>query len=127
MTPRPTTAKAWPPGPAARLRHGGGDPGAGALADPTIRNQAKQALAHGPAVADSCGASKDDVVGIGVLLPASADFAACNEEWSHWFGVDPPARYDGKLGVELPGIPVSIRMTAAVPPALTGRGSAGGA
>jgi 2-iminobutanoate/2-iminopropanoate deaminase len=35
-----------------------------------------------------------------------------NEEYATWFAAAPPARYVAKLGVELPGVLVSIRMTA---------------
>ncbi len=35
-----------------------------------------------------------------------------NEEYARWFRSDPPARYVAKLGVDLPGLLVSIRMTA---------------
>jgi 2-iminobutanoate/2-iminopropanoate deaminase len=91
------------------------DQGTGALAGPTIAEQASQALANCLAIAGSCDAGKDDVVEVGVLLADPADFAAFNEEWSHRFGVDPPARYVAKLGVELPGVLVSIRMVVTVP------------
>jgi 2-iminobutanoate/2-iminopropanoate deaminase len=35
-----------------------------------------------------------------------------NEEYARWFPIDPPTRYAAKLGVEIPGLLVSIRMTA---------------
>jgi 2-iminobutanoate/2-iminopropanoate deaminase len=35
-----------------------------------------------------------------------------NEEYATWFATDPPTRYVAKLGVEIPGVLVSIRMTA---------------
>lgn len=49
-----------------------------------------------------------------MLLTNSADFTGLNEEYSRWFGSEPPTRYVAKLGVELPGLLVSIRMTAFV-------------
>ena len=58
------------------------------------------------------GATLDDVVEVGVLLANPADFAGLNEEYATWFPTTPPARYVAKLGVELPGVLVSIRMTA---------------
>jgi 2-iminobutanoate/2-iminopropanoate deaminase len=58
------------------------------------------------------GASLDDVVEVGILLTNPADFAGLNEEWARWFPLDPPARYGVKLGVDVPGLLVSIRMTA---------------
>jgi 2-iminobutanoate/2-iminopropanoate deaminase len=91
-------------------------PDTGLLAGPTIAEQTAQALTNCLASAGSCDAGEDDIVEVGVLLADPADFAAFNEEWSHWFGVDPPARYVAKLGVELPGVLVSIRVVASVPP-----------
>jgi hypothetical protein len=51
---------------------------------------------------------------VGVLLTNPADFAALNEEYAQWFQAEPPTRYVAKLGVDLPGLLVSIRMTALV-------------
>ena len=51
---------------------------------------------------------------VGILLTDPQDFAGLNEEYAQWFAVDPPARYVAALGVALPGLLVSIRMTAYV-------------
>ena len=90
------------------------DPTTGALAGPTIAEQAAQALTNCLAIAASEGAGQDDVVEVGVLLTDPADFDGFNAEWARWFAEDPPARYVARLGVELPGVLVSIRMTVAV-------------
>jgi 2-iminobutanoate/2-iminopropanoate deaminase len=37
-----------------------------------------------------------------------------NDEYAAWFAAPAPSRYVAKLGVELPGVLVSIRMTAFV-------------
>ena len=58
------------------------------------------------------GATLADVVEVGILLADPDDFAGMNEEWMAWFPVDPPARYAAKLGANIPGILISIRMTA---------------
>ena len=92
----------------------GADPATGALAGPTIQEQVRQSLTNCRAVLESAGASLDDVVEVGVLLTNPADFAGMNEEYTTWFPTEPPTRYVAKLGVELPGILVSIRMTAYV-------------
>lgn len=84
----------------------------GALAGETIQEQTRQALANCEAVLRAAGAGLDDVVEVGVLLADPADFAGLNEEYARWFPGSPPTRYVAKLGVELPGILVSIRMTA---------------
>jgi 2-iminobutanoate/2-iminopropanoate deaminase len=88
------------------------DAATGALAGPTIADQTRQALANCEAVLRAAGATRDDVVEVGVLLANPADFAEMNDEYGRWLPATPPARYVAKLGVELPGILVSIRMTA---------------
>ena len=49
-----------------------------------------------------------------MLLTNPADFAGMNEEYTTCFPSEPPTRYVAKLGAELPGLLVSIRMTAYV-------------
>jgi len=51
---------------------------------------------------------------VGVLLTDPADFAGLNEEHARWFPSEPPTRYIAKLGIDLPRLLVSIRMTAFV-------------
>ena len=93
------------------------DPATGALAGESITAQTRQALANCDAVLRAAEASLDDVVEVGVLLTNPSDFAEMNDEYTTWFSTDPPARYVAKLGVELPGVLVSIRMTAYRPAA----------
>lgn len=88
------------------------DVGTGQLAGPTIQEQTRQALANCRSVLEAAGASLADVVEVGVLLADPADFQGMNEEYGKWFATEPPARYVAKLGVELPGVRISIRMTA---------------
>jgi enamine deaminase RidA (YjgF/YER057c/UK114 family) len=88
------------------------DPGTGSLAGDTIQDQTRQALTNCQAVLQAGGAGLDDVIEVGILLTDPADFAGLNEEYARWFPSDPPTRYVAKLGVELPGLLVSIRMTA---------------
>ena len=90
----------------------GTDPSTGNLAGATIQEQTRQALTNCQAILQAGGASLDDVVEVGILLTNPADFAGLNEEWARWFPSDPPARYGVKLGVDVPGLLVSIRMTA---------------
>jgi 2-iminobutanoate/2-iminopropanoate deaminase len=92
------------------------DPVSGALAGPTITDQVRQSLTNCEAVLRAAGATLDDVVEVGVLLTNPADFAELNEEYGAWFPSTPPTRYVAKLGVEVPGLLVSIRMTAFVGP-----------
>ena len=90
------------------------DPGTGKLAGDTIQAQTRQALANCEAILLAGGANLDDVIEVGVLLANPADFAGLNEEYERWFSREPPTRYVAKLGVELVGLLVSIRMTAFV-------------
>jgi len=84
----------------------------GNLAGPTIQEQTRQALTNCRAVLDEAGATLEDVVEVGILLSDPTDFAGMNEEYSTWFPAEPPTRYVAKLGVEIPGVLVSIRLTA---------------
>jgi 2-iminobutanoate/2-iminopropanoate deaminase len=94
----------------------GVDVGTGAVAGPTIQEQTRQALANCRQVLQTVGATLDDIVEVGVLLADPDDFAGMNEEYARWFPADPPARYAAKLGAVIPGVLVSIRMTAYVAP-----------
>jgi 2-iminobutanoate/2-iminopropanoate deaminase len=84
----------------------------GKLAGPTIQDQTRQAFSNCQAILQQAGATLADVVEVGVLLTNPADFDGMNEEYARWFPTDPPARYAAKLGAEVPGLLVSIRMTA---------------
>jgi enamine deaminase RidA (YjgF/YER057c/UK114 family) len=64
------------------------------------------------AVLNAAGATLQDVVEVGVLLTNPTDFAGMNDEYATWFPAEPPTRYVAKLGVEVPDLLVSIRMTA---------------
>jgi reactive intermediate/imine deaminase len=88
------------------------DPNTGSLTGDTIRDQTRQALTNCAAILQAGGASLDDVIEVGVLLANPADFAGLNEEYARWFPSEPPTRYVAKLGVEIPELLVSIRMTA---------------
>jgi 2-iminobutanoate/2-iminopropanoate deaminase len=88
------------------------DPATGQLAGSTIQEQTRQALANCSAVLKAGAAELGDVVEVGILLTNPADFAGMNEAYADVFGADPPARYVAKLGVVLPNVLVSIRMTA---------------
>jgi reactive intermediate/imine deaminase len=88
------------------------DPSTGSLAGDTIQDQTRQALTNCEAILKAGGASLDDAIEVGVLLTHPGDFAGLNDEYARWFPAEPPTRYVAKLGVELPGLLVSIRMTA---------------
>ena len=88
------------------------DVGTGQPAGPTIQEQTRQSLTNCEAVLKAAGASLSDVVEVGILLADPSDFAGMNEEWVAWFPADPPTRYAAKLGAVIPGVLISIRMTA---------------
>lgn len=81
-------------------------------AGPTIQEQTRQALINCEAILRAAGATRDHVVEVQVLLGRPEDFPGLNEEYAKFFTSDPPTRTVGRLGPELPGLLVSIRMTA---------------
>lgn len=90
------------------------DPSTGSLVGETVQEQTRQALTNCRTILAAAGATLADVVEVGILLTHPEDFAGLNEEYATWFPTDPPTRYVAQLGVDLPGLLVSIRMTAFV-------------
>jgi 2-iminobutanoate/2-iminopropanoate deaminase len=90
----------------------GMDPGTKQMAGPTIQEQTRQALINCENILRAAGATLENVVEVLVLLTRPSDFAGLNEEYAKYFPTDPPARAVAKLGVELPNVLVSIKMTA---------------
>jgi 2-iminobutanoate/2-iminopropanoate deaminase len=88
------------------------DPATGQLAGPTIQAQTRQALRNCEAILGAAGATRGDVVEVLVLLARPDDFAGLNEEYASFFPADPPARAVSRLGVEVPGLLVSLKLTA---------------
>jgi 2-iminobutanoate/2-iminopropanoate deaminase len=84
------------------------------LAGPSVQQQTTQALRNCQYVLEAAGCSLHDVGMVTVLLADPADFAGMNEAYAAFFGDEPPARAVARLGPELPGILVSITMTAHV-------------
>jgi 2-iminobutanoate/2-iminopropanoate deaminase len=90
------------------------DPQTNKVTGPTIQEQTRQALINCESILRAGGAKLDDVVEVQVLLARPGDFAGLNEEYAKFFPTDPPTRAVAKLGVELPNLLVSIKMTAVV-------------
>lgn len=88
------------------------DPKTNQMAGSTIQEQTRQALTNCQNILRAAGAELGNVVDVHVLLARPADFAGLNEEYAKFFPTDPPARAVAKLGVELPNVLVSIKMTA---------------
>lgn len=84
------------------------------MAGSTIQEQTRRPMTNCLAVLTAGAATSDDIVGVGALLLNPDDFAGFDEEYARWFPTDPPTRSVAKLGVELPGFLVSIRMTASL-------------
>jgi reactive intermediate/imine deaminase len=88
------------------------DPRTNRLAGSTIQEQTQQALINCEAILRAAGATLANVVDVLVLLARPGDFAGLNETYAKFFPTDPPARAVAKLGVDVPDLLVSIRMTA---------------
>jgi 2-iminobutanoate/2-iminopropanoate deaminase len=90
----------------------GSDLATNALAGLTIKEQTRQSPENCRAILRAAGSDLEDVVDVQVLLARPEDFAGLNETYAEFFRVDPPARSVCKLGVEIPNVLVSIKMTA---------------
>ena len=88
------------------------DPATNKVAGPSIQEQTRQAILNCRNILNAAGATLADVVEVQALLAKPEDFAGLNEAYATFFAADPPARSVARLGPELPGILVSIRMTA---------------
>ena len=91
------------------------DPKTNQLAGSTIEEQTRQALVNCENILRAGGAKLENIVDVHVLLAKPSDFGGLNEAYAKFFPTDPPARAVGKLGVELPNVLVSIKVTAVLP------------
>lgn len=90
------------------------DPQTNKVAGPTIQEQTRQALITCENILRAAGAKLSDVAEVQVLLARPEDFGGLNEAYAKFFPKDPPVRSVARLGPELGGILVSIKMTAIV-------------
>jgi len=88
------------------------DPTTNQMTGSTIQDQTHQALVNCEHILRAAGATRENIVEVQVLLTHPTDFAGLNEAYSKFFPKDPPARSVAKLGVELPNVLVSIKLTA---------------
>lgn len=88
------------------------DVATGEQSGPTIQEQTTRALANGLAIVEAGGGTSADIVQVTVLLSRPEDFAGMNEAYAAFFPTDPPARAVARLGPDLPGVLVSVMMTA---------------
>lgn len=91
------------------------DPRTNKLAGSTIQEQTRQAIINCEAVLRAAGATLENVVEVQVLLARPDDFAGLNEAYAPFFAKDPPIRSVTRLGPELPGVLLSIKMNAVIP------------
>lgn len=92
----------------------GMDTATGQLAGASIQDQTRQALRNCEAVLDAAGGTLADATMVTVLLARPEDFAGMNEAYAEVFAAAPPARAVARFGPDIPGILVSIMMTAHV-------------
>jgi len=86
----------------------------GQFAGPTIRQQAHQSLLNCQSILQAAGAELADAVMVHVLLFRSDDAPAVNEVFSEFFpGVEPP-RFMARIGVDRPGLLISIAVIAVI-------------
>ena len=88
------------------------DPQTGQLAGASIQSQTTQALRNCASVLEAAGCGLEDAAMVTVLLAHPGDFSGMNEAYAAVFEADPPARAVARLGPELPGVLVSITLTA---------------
>ncbi len=92
----------------------GVDVSTGELAGPTVREQTPQSLLNCQAILRAAGAELDDAVMVYTLLQRSEDARVVSEVFTEFFPDLEPPRCVSKIGVDRPGLLVSIAMIAVV-------------
>ena len=96
----------------AAVRPGGGPMD---IVGTTMQEQTHQALKNVAAILEAAGSSLDRVVKVTVLLARPELAREMNEAYAEHFPGPKPARAIARLGVEIPGILVSIEAIALAP------------
>ena len=93
-------------------------PGAksGEWAAADVGGQTRQCLRNIQSILEELDLGLRSVVRTTVLLSDPGDFAAMNEAYREFFPEEPPARSTVRLGLELPGLRVSIDAIAVYEP-----------
>lgn len=93
-------------------------PGAkpGEWAAPDAGGQVSQCLRNIQSILEELGLTMAAIVKTTVFLSDPADFAAMNQAYGAFFVDEPPARSTARLGVELPGLRVSVEAIAVYEP-----------
>ncbi|HEX3823101.1 MAG TPA: RidA family protein [Mycobacteriales bacterium] len=92
----------------------GVDVATGDFAGPTIREQTRQSLLNCQAILRAAGAELSDAVMIYTLLQRSEDARIVSEVFTEFYPDVEPPRCVSKIGVDRPGLLISIAMIAVV-------------
>jgi 2-iminobutanoate/2-iminopropanoate deaminase len=92
----------------------GVDVATGRLAGPTVQEQTRRSLLNCQAILRAGGATLDDIVMVHTLLLRSEDADGVTEVFAEFFPDVRPPRCVSRLGVDRPGILVSIAMVAVI-------------
>ena len=92
----------------------GAKPGEWAASD--VGGQVRQCLRNIQSILDDLGLTMAAVAKTTVFLTDPADFQAMNEAYKEFFPEEPPARSTARLGVDLPGLRVSVEAIAVYEP-----------
>src|SRR6267143_2712110 len=89
---------------------------AGEWASSDIAGQTKQCLKNIGSILAELGLRMESIVKTTVFLADPADFKAMNEAYKEFFPEEPPARSTARLGLDVPGLRVSIDAIAVYEP-----------
>lgn len=89
---------------------------AGEWAAADIAGQTRQCLRNIQSILEELGLEIRSVVRTTVFLADPSDFNGMNEAYREFFPDEPPTRSTGRLGVDLPGLRVSIDAIAVYEP-----------
>ena len=88
------------------------DPATNEMFTGDIRHQTRLTLGNIQRILEGCGASLADVVKCSVFLQDGGDFAAMNEVYAEFFGVDKPARTTVEARFVASGMKIEIDCVA---------------
>ena len=78
----------------------------------TMQEQTRQAMRNVKAILEASGSSLERVVKVTVLLGRPEQYKEMNEAYAEFFPGEKPARAIARLGVEIPGVLISIEAIA---------------
>jgi 2-iminobutanoate/2-iminopropanoate deaminase len=80
----------------------------------TMQEQTRQAIRNVKAILETAGSSLDRVVKVTVLLSRPDLYKEMNEAYAEFFPGPKPARAIARLGVDIPGVLISVEAIATV-------------